>query len=386
MPIALAVLAVAMVVASLVLIAAIAPGQGSSLDTYAVAGLVLGGSYSTVGALIATRRPDNAIGWVFLVVGLSQAGNTFASFYAIYGLIVHPGSLPLAAESSWLAVWAWAPGYAMLVTLTVLLFPDGRLPSRRWRPVAWGSFVMLGLLVIPTAIASWPVRGLTLLLQSAGSAAGPPLQFIGVLASPFLAAASVVGLGVRFRRSVGVERQQLKWFTYAAIPSIGLTVLVGLVETGPVLGRMIAILATPLLPIAAAVAVLRYRLYDIDRIVSRTVTYAAITAVLAISYIGAVIVLQGLLAKFTSGNTVTVAISTLLVAALFQPVRRRVQAVVDRRFNRARYDAAVIVSEFSRQARDEVDLEALLTAVDQSARRAVAPVTINVWLRSRNPR
>lgn len=386
--VALAVALAADIAAVAIIAATIPAGGGATFDVFSVGGLVLGASYGIVGWLIASRRSDNAIGWVFLAIALSQAIDVFAVTYAYYGLIVAPGSLPLAAELSWVAVWAWAPGFTLLVTLSVLLFPDGRPPSPRWRPVLWAWFAIMALLGVPVAIAAWPYRGDALLFTGAspeGSALAVAggIQFIGILATPFAALASIAGMIVRFRGSGPTERQQLKWFIYAAIPEIAFVVSSGFITYPPLVGALASVLIAPLLPVAAAIAILRYRLYEIDRIVSRTISYAAVTGLLIAAYAGVILVLQRPLDQVTGGDTVAVALSTLVVAALFQPLRRRVQSVVDRRFNRARYDAERTVAAFGAGVRDEVDLGALRHDLVVTIDQTLQPTRTGVWLRDR---
>lgn len=374
------------IAAIVVLMATIRAGQFAGFDVFSVGGLVLGASYGVVGWLIASRRPDNAIGWVFLAIALSQAIDVFAGTYAYYGLVVVPGSLPLAAELSWVAVWAWAPGFTLLVTLSVLLFPNGRPPSPRWRPVPWAWFAVMALLGVPVAIAAWPYRGDALLFTGAspeGSALAVAggIQFIGILATPFVALASIAGMVVRFRRSDPTERQQLKWFIYAAIPEIAFVVSSGFIAYPPLVGALASVLIAPLLPVAAAIAILRYRLYEIDRIVSRTISYAVVTGLLVGAFAGVILLLQGPLGQITGGDTVGVAASTLAVAALFQPLRQRVQRVVDRRFDRARYDADRTVAAFAARLRGDIDLGAVSAEVLGTAKTAVRPSNASIWIR-----
>ncbi len=355
-------------------------------------GLVLGITFPIVGWIVATKRPENAMGWVFLGVGLSQALETFAGAYATVGLVVAPGSLPAADLMAWVGVWSWAPGFTLLLTATVLLFPDGRPPTPRWRPVLWVAALGLGLIVVPMASLAWGSSGTDLL------GAGPQL---GDADSPVLTAAliainaglllmlasgamSVVGLIVRFRRSTGVARAQLKWFVGAGVVEISLLVFATMEPLSwAALNVALAIVVAPLLPIAAGIAILRYRLYDIDRIISRTLSYAVVTGLLAVVFVGLVLGLQALLASFTGANTLAVAASTLAVFALFAPLRRWVQGVVNRRFNRSRYDAEHTVAELSARLRDGADLAVVSREVEATVHRALAPSSAAIWMRSR---
>jgi MFS family permease len=381
------VVAEAAVLASLVLMGAmVMNGETGFVDTYSVGGLAVGVSYGVMGWLIASRRPDNSIGWVFLLIAISQAGGVLADLAAQYGLDVAPGSIPLAAEWSWVAGWAWAPGFVLLVTFSILLFPDGHPPSPRWRIVGWLAVAVMVLLVVPVAVTSWPYRPIDLdpgREVPAGSAleAGANLQFLGVLLVPVAALASIASMVVRFRRSTGIERQQLKWFTYAAIPEVGFVVVSAFVNFSDVVGLLGGVIFAPLLPIAAGLAILRYRLYEIDRIVSRTISYATVTGILAVVFVVVIVGLQALLADVTSGQTIPVAASTLAVFALFQPLLRRVRRAVDRRFDRARYDAERTAQAFAERLRDEVDLAAVTSDLAMTTRAALAPSTLGVWIR-----
>jgi hypothetical protein len=358
------------------------------LDTDTIGGYALGATFPVVGWIIATRRPGNAMGWIFIGVGLSQALDAFAGQYAYVGLVSAPGSLPAADVMAWMAVWVWAPGFVLLVTAAVLLFPDGRLPSARWRPVGWLAGVSLALLIIPIAILAWSARGPDLLgegrVQGSNDVADVlvGLQFAGLILLAVASIASIAGLIVRFRRSVGVERAQLKWFVGAGIVEVASLVIAGFVSLpNDFLGLFVTAVVSMLLPIAATLAILRYRLYEIDRIVSRTIAYLVITGVLVVVYAGVILVLQGPLGAVTGGDTVAVALSTLVVAALFQPVRRRAQTMVDRRFDRARFDAERTVSAFSERLRDETDIATVTADLDGTVREALKPTALTLWLR-----
>jgi hypothetical protein len=365
-------------------------GTAPPLDGNTTGGYALAATFTLVGWIVASRRPANAIGWIFLVIGLSQALATFASMYSGYGPASHTSPLPFAAELSWAGVWAWAPGYVLLLTLSVLLFPDGRLPSPRWRPLVWLVAASLVLIIGPMAIAAWPVRGLVLETSQPPYPAVPALataitvQGIGLLLAAFAAVGSVLALVGRFRRSRGVERHQLKWFTFAGAVEIGLIAGTPFVQFGTMTApasALLALLVAPLLPIAAAIAILHYRLYEIDRIVSRTISYSAVTAVLGSLFVAVILVLQAALASVTSGGPIAVAASTLVVASLFQPVRRRIQSAVDRRFDRSRYDAERTLAAFAGRLRDNVDLANLSEDIQSVVTRTVAPAAVGVWIR-----
>ena len=200
---------------------------------------------------------------------------------------------------------------------------------------------------------------------------------------PVLALASVGSIVIRFRHSTGPERQQLRWFTYAAIPEIAYVIAVGFNTLPPAIMLLGALFIVPLLPIAIGMAVLRYRLYDLDRIVSRTIAYAVVTGALAATFGASILLLQGVLAPFTQGQTIAVAASTLAIAALFQPVMRRVRRAVDRRFDRARYDAERTAAAFAERLRDEVDMTTVTADLVTTTGAALAPASIGIWLRGR---
>jgi hypothetical protein len=351
-------------------------------------------SFPLLGWIILRRDPSNRLGWIYLAIGFWQAVNMFATGYSTVAYWVASGNLPLASELSWVAVWAWVPGFTLFSTLGILLFPTGRLPSRRWWPVVAVTVIAFVLLLAPV-VALWPYRGLPLEIQNAvgGNQPLPVDPFIvaanaiqGVGQVVLLAAmiGSVAGLAVRFRRSTGVERQQLKWFTYAAIVDVVLIVVWTVIPLDPLAGALSSLLLA-FLPIAIAIAILRYRLYDIDRVVSRTIGYAVITGILGATFVGIVLLVQmvvdSVLPQVTETGTPAVAASTLAAAALFQPLRRRVQVTVDRRFDRARVDRDHSVLRLGNRLRDAVELDAIRADVLGTIDATIRPANATVWLR-----
>jgi hypothetical protein len=343
--------------------------------------VVVAVSFPVVGALIATHRPQNLIGWTFCAVGLAFALVTSAYEYAVYTLQTAPDALPGGPLAIWVNYWAWPLGAGLLLTFVPLLFPDGRLPSRRWRPVAWLSIVLVVTISGLNGVTLWPLRGLTLLHPSDDP---PPLA--GVLNAAILllvvcGLASLLALGLRFRRSQGIERQQLKWLVYAA----AMTLLVTITTQGFQRWRLGTILLFPLLasvPVAAGIAILRYRLYDIDRLINRTLVYGLLTVLLAVIYAGIVLTLGQLFGGLGDDPpSWVVAGATLAVAALFQPARRRIQQGVDRRFNRRKYNTALTIEAFSARLRDEVDLDTLSTELLAVVDQTMQPTTASLWLR-----
>jgi hypothetical protein len=358
---------------------------GSGPSIVALTTLIV--SFSVVGALIASHRPENPIGWIFLTVGFFYGLLSAGDEYAVYALLTNPGALPLGGEASWLGQWLWAPGLGLFLVFLPLLFPDGRPPSHRWRPVAWLGGLSIGLAVLSSAILLWPERGPALV--TGDQSPSPLVQVLVVfVAFPLMLLAgvgAVISLFVRFRRARGDERQQIKWFASAAALTLvwilvfGQATLRGLPE---VIVDLSALLVIPSIPIATGIAILRYRLYDIDRIINRTLVYGALTITLAALYFGGIVVLQRFFVLLTGQkSTLAVVASTLLIAALFKPLRGRIQGFIDRRFYRKKYDARKTLESFSAKLRDETDLEALNAELVGVVRETMQPAHVSVWLR-----
>jgi hypothetical protein len=291
-------------------------------------------AFMVVGALIVAHRPGNAIGWLFSAIALLAFTGQLANEYAIYALATRPGSLPGASLAAWYGSWPWYLVLALALIFAPLLFPTGRLLSPRWWPVAWLAGAATALLTVLAALQAElePVPG-RLIPNPIGIAAveNPEQSPVGgavFIMLVVLAAVAVGSLVIRFRRSRGEERQQLKWFTYAGALALPTAVLATFVNNTA--GNLIFASPILLVPVAAGIAILRYRLYDIDRIINRTLVYGLVTALLAGVYTGAVLVL-GQVFGGVGGDPPSwvVAGATLAVAALFQPARRRIQAVVD---------------------------------------------------------
>lgn len=356
------------------------------------------GSFAGVGLVLAVRRPAHAVGWLFLTAGVFFSLTFLSLGYTWVGLIGAPGSLPAAELVAWLNSWIWL--LALAATLTaVFLFPTGRPPSRAWWPVLIVWWAMTGMVLVTSAFGPTPISLPTKDLGGEvdrsipnpfglGGAAGDALVALGPIGqatAPLMFLVAVASLVVRFRRARGIERQQLKWFTYAASFAIGLLVISFTAPRGALadIAWATGVLSFGGMPIAAGLAILRYRLYDIDVLINRTLVYGAVSAALVATYLAAILLLQTLLRPFTSGSELAVAGSTLLVVALFQPVRRRVQNIVDRRFYRSRYDAARTLHAFGARLRDEVELDALSREVTGVVRDTVRPAHVSLWLRER---
>ncbi len=346
--------------------------------------------FSTVGAVIVSRAFFNPIGWLLCVIGFLWAVDLLPGQYAVYALLAAPGSLPAAEAAAWLYTWLWAPPLILMLFL-FLLFPDGRLPGSRWRWFAWFSALFISMGAIIGAFSPGPI----------GIGLGPIRNPLGVEALPknilelgqplywTLLLVAVASLFVRLRRAGEVERQQIKWFAYAAVLLFSSVILADSVAA--VMGArwlewvgFLLMSASSLgIPISIGIAITRYRLYDIDLLINRTLVYAALTATLVLIYLGGVVVLQRALAFLTGeGSQLAVVASTLAIAALFNPLRRRVQAFVDRRFYRRKYDARRTLEEFSAKLRDETDLEALGGELVGVVRETVQPAHVSLWLRA----
>ncbi|MDQ4127062.1 MAG: hypothetical protein M3151_03780 [Actinomycetota bacterium] len=359
-----------------------APFLEDSLGVDAVAAV----AFPTVGAIIASRRPGNPIGWIFCLVGLSLGIATFAAQYAVYALVTEPGALPAGVLAAWIGTWAWVPGIILGTTFLLLLFPHGRLPSRRWRPVAWISTGATALGVAVVMVLPWG-------LLIPGLPAENPFE-VGVARTVEVAifvawvgvgmttmTLSVLALVLRFSRSRGVERQQLKWFVYAGSLTVVLFFF-PLVPALSVLGSFLQVVAAPLLPAAAGVAILRHRLYDVDVLINRTLVYGGLTATLALVYFGSVVGSQYLLRTLAGQESqLAVVASTLLIAALFNPLRRRLQDFIDRLFYRNKYDAKETLEAFAARLREETDLGTLSKDLIMVVEETVRPVHTSLWLR-----
>ncbi len=330
-------------------------------------------AFAIVGALIVTRRPRHPIGWIYTASGLLIG---LALFSVEYSRLARQLLLPFAPVGDAVFGVTFFAGFLLPITFGLLLFPDGHLPSRAWRTV-----------VLLTVIGYLGIVGVNALAERPEYEALHTAAGFGALAVPVAILASVASLILRWRRAVGVERQQLKWVGAAAL-LLGLDLVAVLLLSSfgaiPTSGGItFALLATgiSLVPLAAGVAILRYRLYDIDVLINRTLVYGVTTAAIAAAFFGGIVVLQALLRPFTTGSELAVAVSTLLSFALFQPLRARVQRTVDRRFYRARYDAGRTLDAFALRLRDEVDLDAVRTGLLDAVRDTVQPAYASVWLR-----
>jgi hypothetical protein len=357
-----------------------------------VQGIVIPVTCSTVGVIIASRRPHHPIGWLFCAVGLLAGVNHFCGEYALYALLNRPGSLPGGRAAAWVASWTWMPANALLV-FVALLFPDGHLPSRRWLPFAWLNVVVAVVGTIAVAFLAGPIPALDpienpLGLKGTRNLLGPLATVSGALERGILGIIAVGSLFLRLRRARGEERQQIKWLAYAAsVVVIGaiLTYVVPEATGARWVGQVgLGLLAVGFVgvPIAIGIAILKYRLYEIDLLINRTLVYGSLTAMLALMYVGTIVLLQGLVRTLTEQESqLPIVASTLTVAALLNPLRRRMQGFIDRRFYRRKYDARKTLEAFSAKLRDETDLDALSDDLVGVVRETMQPAHVSLWLR-----
>ncbi len=347
-------------------------------------------AFMVVGALIVAHRPGNAIGWVFSTIALLAVTGQLASQYAIYAYATRQGPLPAATLAAWYGMWPWFLITALTLIFTPLLFPTGRLLSPRWRPVAWlaglttAVFQALTSLQTELEVAPGQVVANPIGVAVVGHPEDSLIPLALVVVLVVLTVAAFGSLVLRFRRSRGEERQQLKWFTYAAA-LLPLTVPLSEILPAPV-GDLVFAVPIVFLPVATGIAILRYRLYDIDRLINRTLVYGLLTALLGGVYAGAVLVLGQVFGGVgRDPPSWAVAGATLAVAALFQPARRRIQQVVDRRFNRRKYNAAKTIEAYSVRLREQVDLDTLSTELLAVVDQTVQPTRVLLWLRPSPP-
>jgi hypothetical protein len=339
--------------------------------------------YATVGAVAASYRPWNTVGWVLCSIGLAWGVAHFTSEYATYALLAEPGSLPAAEVAAWIYSWVWVPGFIVFLPL---LFPNGRLPSPRWIPFAWFSGLLAGTGTIMAALSPGPGVGLTIRnpfgMESLPNLSEQLQALLFVLIS--VAAASLI---VRLHHARGVERQQIKWVAYAGALGGGASLPTYTVFEAVdipwlhMLGYVPALIGMVGFPTAVGIAITRYRLYDIDILINRTLVYGSLTAMLIGLYFGAIVVLQRLFVATTGeGSTLAVVASTLAIAAMFNPSRRRIQSFIDRRFYRRKYDARKTLETFSAQLRDEMDLKTLSDDLVGVVRETMQPAHVSLWL------
>jgi hypothetical protein len=340
-----------------------------------------------VGAVIASRSsPKNPIGWLFCAIGLSFGVDHFSAEYAIYTLLAQPGALIGGEAAAWILSWAWILAVGLIVFL-VLLFPDGRLPSRRWRWFAWLSLLLIFTGAVWGAFTPGAILSLGQINNPLGVEGLPNVWKLTQTLMLTLIFVSAASLYMRLRRASGVERQQIKWFTYTGVVASSAALLTYTISEplGALWLKWVGYVAMQLaligMPISMGIAILRYRLYNIDILINRTLVYGSLTAALVALYFGGIVVLQRIFVLLTGQkSTLAVVASTLLIAALFTPLRRRIQLFIDRRFYRRKYDARKTLEAFSGKLRQETDIEALNDDLVEVVRETMQPVHVSLWL------
>ena len=366
-----------------IVVGAVGGASGSAGDVAnGVAAVLVFLAVAVVGGLVASRQPRNPIGWALCGFSVFVAVSAVAAGYAEAA----PGEARegLGRWAAWFANWSYVSFFVLAIFL-LLYFPDGRLLSPRWRAAAWGGGVGIAAFAAGTAFEPGhlhdypeienPVRLDRALIDAIGTA-GMLLTIAGLVAG----AAAVV---IRYRRSSGLERQQITWLAFAAVVAV-VAIVVGGTIGGlgrEAVGNTVILVGMLAIPVAIGIAMLRYRLYEIDRIVSRTVSYAGLTLVLGASYVGLVLAGQALFSSFAGGSNLAIAVSTLVVAALFLPLRARIRRIVDRRFYRRRYDAQRTLDAFGARLREELDLETLAGELRAAVADTMQPTHASLWLR-----
>ena len=361
----------------------------NEITTYTFNLVVAALAFSMVGVLVAYRQPKNLIGWLLLGIGALYATELFAGNYGVYTLVTNPGSLPGEVVGAWLTSWVWIFG-GSLVLFVFLFFPDGKLPSPRWRLVAWLVLVNTVLAVAPFALDPGPLSEFSEkvhLVNPVGIAGSAGLLAVFsrvsfVLLIP-ISLALISAFFVRYRRARGDERQQIKWVAYGVSVFALAVILVSAwpsLDSTPV-GGALFLVGFLAIPTAMAVAILQFRLYDIDVVINRTLVYTILTTVLGLLYFGTIALFQAVLIVLT-GQTSQLAVvaSTLLIAALFNPIRHRTQSFIDRRFYRKRYDAAKTLEAFGANLREETDLGELNEHLLKVVRETMQPAHVSLWL------
>jgi hypothetical protein len=352
-------------------------------------------TFATLGVLIVSRRPGNVIGWIFLILSVAGSLQMFFGQYATVALISDSKQLPGGAFAAWLSTLMQST-FVYPILFLILLFPTGKLLSPRWRVVGWAAGVVIVASVVTLALRPGPIENFPSARNPFG---GPPfvewVEAAGGVLGPACFVAAIVSLILRFRRSRGEERQQIKWFAYASALGFMAILFVTLFDlpvaderTDALLEHLVWTVAPLSLPVSAGIAILRYRLYDIDVIINRTLVYGTLTALLAAVYFGGVAATQAIFRTLTGQQEqpqLAIVVSTLLIAALFNPLRRHIQSFIDRRFYRSKYDAAKTLEAFSAKLRDETDLDALSDDLVGVVRETMQPAHISLWLRPETP-
>jgi signal transduction histidine kinase len=363
---------------------------GSSLDTFTALGLPAILVFSVVGALLASRRPDNPIGWILAAAGLCFSLGSLAGEYSTYALKTKPGSLPGGDVMAWIGAWVWTPGIMLVLTFLLLLFPDGRLPSRRWRPIAWLAALALALGTVPVVLTAWSVPGSILIeitdtVPSAAPAAfkvAYNVQVAAILLMFVLGIVSAASLVVRFRRATGDERAQLKWFAFG-----GAFVVAAIIASSPLFnigGNILPAIGLLILPVAIGIAIFKYRLYDIDVVINKTVVVAVLAASVTAVYLAIVVGIGAAIGNRDKPNVVLSIVATAVVALAFQPLRERARHLADRVVYGKRATPYEVLSEFSERMAGSYSTEDVLPRMGRILGEGTGATRTEVWLRVGN--
>src|SRR5829696_5022773 len=357
-------------------------------------GLLVFVLFTTIGALVASRQPKNTIGWIFCAMGLFFTSSVASGQYAIYAVVSSPDSLPGEGTATWLETFLGGPIIAItMFALLLLVFPNGRPPSHRWRAALWLDLIAAVLLFVgsfkpgPMQTSSLDVAN-PFGIEKFGALFNA-LSYVGLHLALAVTVGGAVSLMVRFRRSRAEERQQIKWFAFAG------AIMCAVTATGPFLWSLppsspgvtliwpvLFLSAASTIPVATGIAILKYRLYEIDLLINRTLVYGSLTAVLAVFYEGGIVALQYVFRLLSAQESqVAVVATTLVIAAMFEPLRRRIQHFVDRRFYRNKYDARKTLEAFSFKLRNETNLEALNNDLVGVVNQTMQPAHTSLWLR-----
>ena len=354
--------------------------------------------FTTIGALVASRQPKNTIGWIFCAMGLFSTSSVASGQYAMYALVSSPGSLPGGGTAAWLEAFLGGPIIITMFALLLLLFPDGRPPSHRWRAVLWLDLVGAVLLFVGSfKPGPMPPSSLRVAnpfgIEKIGALVNV-LLYVGFSLALAVTTLGVVSLMVRFRRSRAQERQQIKWFAFAGAIMCAVTAVAPFLWSLPPSSPGVTLIwpvlffsAVSTIPLATGIAILKYRLYDIDIIINRTLVYGCLTVTLAAVYLGSIVVLQTLQKRLfvlitgqAEQSQLAIVVSTLVIAALFTPLRRRIQSFIDRSLYRSKYDATKTLEAFSARLREETDMDALSDDLTSVVRETMQPAHVSVWL------
>ena len=349
-------------------------------------------SYAVVGALIASRHPRNPVGWIFCAFGVLYPAVGMLFAYATYGVYATAGGLPGQELVAWVFAWSGELSF-LLVVLLLLLFPNGRFLTRRWRAAGVAAVANGVLFAAAIGFDPGPLHTFEAISNPFGvRAAGDSLEVlvdVGSVVMTLLIITAGTSLVVRYRRVGSTERQQIKWLAAGAAAGAALILTFSTLEltmdtdrgAAEVATSVLALLSLTVIPVTAGVAMLRHRLYDIDLVINRAVVYGALTATLAAAYLASVLLLQLALSPLTEDSDLAIAGSTLAAAALFRPARARIQALVDRRFYRRKYDAVHTVESFGTRLRDQVELDALSAELREVVGETMQPAHVSLWLR-----